>query len=69
MCPEYGATTAFFPIDTSAMDYLVKTGRDQKKLVVFESYLKAVKMFRNYEDKSQDPTYSQVLFFYGDVKE
>ena len=28
MCPEYGATCAFFPIDDVALDYL-RSGREQ----------------------------------------
>lgn len=26
MCPEYGATTAFFPVDEAALVYLRQTG-------------------------------------------
>ncbi|KAA0196652.1 hypothetical protein HAZT_HAZT004313 [Hyalella azteca] len=61
MCPEYGATTAYFPVDPAASAYLKQTGRDQKQIAVIEAYLKAVKMFRNYGDSSQDPVYTQVV--------
>jgi aconitate hydratase len=27
MCPEYGATAAFFPVDEVSIKYLVQTGR------------------------------------------
>lgn len=32
----------------------------QEKVEQLESYLKAVKLFRNYEDPSEDPVYSEV---------
>lgn len=32
----------------------------QEKLDLMESYLKAVKIFRSYEDPSEDPQYSEV---------
>ena len=36
-------------------------GRDEEKVKVFESYLKAVRLFRDYADVSQDPEYSEVV--------
>ena len=27
MCPEYGATVGFFPVDKMSMKYLVQTGK------------------------------------------
>ena len=27
MCPEYGATVGFFPVDVASLDYLRQTGR------------------------------------------
>lgn len=32
----------------------------QEKLDLLESYMKAVKLFRSYEDPSDDPEYSEV---------
>ncbi|XP_032809459.1 cytoplasmic aconitate hydratase-like isoform X2 [Petromyzon marinus] len=61
MCPEYGATAAFFPFDTVGMMYLQQTGREGAKMKYVEDYLKAVKLFRDYSDTSQDPDYSQVV--------
>lgn len=61
MCPEYGATIAFFPPDSTAMNYLQQTGRDEHAIKYIESYLKAIKLFRNdYNDAGEDPTYTQV---------
>ncbi|KAK7482145.1 hypothetical protein BaRGS_00026610 [Batillaria attramentaria] len=63
MCPEYGATTGFFPVDKQSLAYLTQTGRDQDKIQVIENYLRAAHMFRDYSDATQDPVFSQV----GDV--
>ena len=27
MCPEYGATVGYFPIDNNSLDYLLQTGK------------------------------------------
>ncbi|XP_061108124.1 cytoplasmic aconitate hydratase [Conger conger] len=61
MCPEYGATAAFFPVDHISVAYLEQTGRDPEKLHYIGEYLKAVGMFRNYSDASQDPEFTQVV--------
>uniref|UniRef100_A0A4W3HJL0 Iron-responsive element-binding protein 2 n=1 Tax=Callorhinchus milii TaxID=7868 RepID=A0A4W3HJL0_CALMI len=57
MCPEYGATVSFFPVDDVTLRHLKCTA----KLESVETYLKAVKLFRNYDNSSQDPDYSQVI--------
>lgn len=28
MCPEYGATVGFFPVDKQTLDYLEQTGKE-----------------------------------------
>lgn len=61
MCPEYGATAAFFPVDHISIKYLEQTGRDPEKLNYISQYLKAVGMFRDYSDPSQDPEFTQVV--------
>ncbi|MGI0054190.1 MAG: aconitate hydratase AcnA [Thermoplasmata archaeon] len=38
MCPEYGATAAFFPIDEATTTYLRGTGRDANHIARVESY-------------------------------
>lgn len=30
MCPEYGATAAFFPVDDTSIGYLIQTGECKK---------------------------------------
>uniref|UniRef100_A0A4W3I9M4 aconitate hydratase n=1 Tax=Callorhinchus milii TaxID=7868 RepID=A0A4W3I9M4_CALMI len=61
MCPEYGATAAFFPVDKINLKYLEQTGRSEEKLNYIEKYLKAVSMFRDFSDPSQDPEFTQVV--------
>ncbi|XP_061665116.1 cytoplasmic aconitate hydratase [Syngnathoides biaculeatus] len=61
MCPEYGATAAFFPVDDVSIEYLKQTGREAEKLAYITRYLKAVSMFRDYSNVSQDPDFSQVV--------
>uniref|UniRef100_A0A8D1LVX3 Aconitase 1 n=2 Tax=Sus scrofa TaxID=9823 RepID=A0A8D1LVX3_PIG len=61
MCPEYGATAAFFPVDEVSIKYLVQTGRDEDKVKHIKKYLQAVGMFRDFSDSSQDPDFAQVV--------
>ena len=60
MCPEYGATIAFFPVDEKALSYLNQTGRDENLIQCIKKYLKAVKLFRNNDDDSVDPVFTKV---------
>ncbi|XP_078388654.1 iron-responsive element-binding protein 2 [Cetorhinus maximus] len=61
MCPEYGATVSFFPVDDVTLRHLKQTGYGETKIEAVETYLKAVKLFRNYQNPSEDPEYSQVI--------
>ncbi|XP_074850794.1 cytoplasmic aconitate hydratase [Carettochelys insculpta] len=61
MCPEYGATAAFFPVDEVSISYLIQTGRDEEKVKRIKSYLVAVGMFRDFTNSSQDPDFTQVV--------
>ncbi|XP_004632076.1 cytoplasmic aconitate hydratase [Octodon degus] len=61
MCPEYGATAAFFPVDEVSIKYLVQTGRDENKVKHMKRYLQAVGMFRDFSNPSQDPDFEQVV--------
>lgn len=45
MAPEYGATIGFFPVDEKTLDYLRMTGRDEKQVLLVETYLKAQELF------------------------
>lgn len=61
MCPEYGATIGFFPVDDKSLEYLQQSGRNSTLLKYIEVYLKAVKMFRNYNDPKEDPVFSEIV--------
>ncbi|KAM8882292.1 cytoplasmic aconitate hydratase isoform 1-T2 [Synchiropus picturatus] len=61
MCPEYGATAAFFPVDSISIQYLQQTGREAEKLSYIEKYLRSVRMFRDYTNTAQDPDFTQVV--------
>ena len=41
MAPEYGATCGIFPIDSTTLDYLRLTGRDEARIALVEAYAKA----------------------------
>lgn len=45
MCPEYGATSALFPVDDNTIDYLKLTGRSEEKINLVKAYLQAQGMF------------------------
>ena len=43
MCPEYGATCAYFPIDDRAIEYLKQSNRSETTINVIDTYLKGNK--------------------------
>jgi aconitate hydratase len=45
------------------LDYLRQTNRDEAKINIIEQYLKATNQFREYDNESQDPIYSKVVFY------
>ncbi|CAJ0575793.1 unnamed protein product, partial [Mesorhabditis spiculigera] len=61
MCPEYGATVGFFPVDARTIDYLRQTGRDEEVIARTEAYLKANHLFVDYSDVNFRPNYTKVL--------
>ncbi|KAJ7554965.1 hypothetical protein O6H91_05G017500 [Diphasiastrum complanatum] len=61
MSPEYGATMGFFPVDHVSLDYLRMTGRDEEKVKLVESYLRANKLFIDYDEPQSDNVYSSFL--------
>ena len=58
MCPEYGATSAYFPVDVETLRYLAFTGRGDAVDLV-ERYTKEQGLFRS--DGDQEPLFSEVL--------
>ena len=59
MCPEYGATSALFPVDAQTLRYLETTGRERELIELVERYSKAQGMFRT--DDSPTPVFSEML--------
>src|SRR5262249_13587349 len=58
MCPEYGATSAYFPVDTETLRYLAFTGR-RDVLDRVERYTKEQGLFRS--DGDPAPRFSEVV--------
>ena len=58
MCPEYGATAAYFPVDEEVLRYLRFTGRGDRVDLV-ERYTKEQGLFRR--DGDGAPTFSETL--------
>ena len=50
MAPEYGATCGFFPADSTTMNYLKNSGREQSMVDDIERYLRANRLFRTESD-------------------
>nr|XP_018896839.1 PREDICTED: cytoplasmic aconitate hydratase-like [Bemisia tabaci] len=61
MCPEYGATVGFFPIDVNSLNYLRQTNRGERKVQLIEKYLKLTNMLRDFNNADQDPVFTQVV--------
>jgi len=36
-------------------------GRDEDRVEIIEAYLKAIRLYRDFRDASQDPEYSEVI--------
>lgn len=47
MCPEYGATVGYFPVDSRTLDYLQLTGRSAHHLAVIKEYLQENLLIRD----------------------
>ena len=58
MCPEYGATAAYWPVDAETLRYLETTGRGDRVDLV-ERYMKEQGLFRR--DGDPEPTFDEVL--------
>ena len=59
MCPEYGATIAFFPVDSKTIDYMKTTGREIYKIELIENYLRTQKLFR--ENSKENINYNDYI--------
>jgi aconitate hydratase len=59
MCPEYGATVGFFPVDAETLDFIRRTGRPDELVTLVEKYTKEQGLFRT--DGMPDPVYTDVV--------
>ncbi len=59
MAPEYGATAAYFPIDTRTIEYLRMTARPPERIALIETYARAQKLWR--DDTTPVPAYDLVI--------
>jgi aconitate hydratase len=59
MSPEYGATCAIFPVDNESLQYLRFTGRDEARVELVETYMKAQGLFHTAD--FAEPEYSDRL--------
>src|SRR6266851_5071399 len=59
MCPEYGATSALFPIDHQTLRYMDITGRSRAQIDLVERYSKEQGLFR--KDGDPTPKFSELL--------
>jgi aconitate hydratase len=59
MCPEYGATSALFPVDAQTLRYLEMTAREREHIDLVERYCREQGLFR--EDGAPTPVFSELL--------
>ncbi len=59
MCPEYGATVGFFPVDDETLTYMRNTGRPAELVDLVERYSKEQGLFRT--DDTPDPVFTDVV--------
>jgi aconitate hydratase len=59
MCPEYGATSALFPVDAQTLRYLEITGRSREQIDLVERYTKEQGLFR--KDGDAAPKFTELL--------
>ena len=59
MCPEYGATSALFPVDAQTLRYLETTGRSADHIALVERYCKEQDLFR--VDGAPTPRFTELL--------
>ncbi|KAF0904251.1 hypothetical protein E2562_033018 [Oryza meyeriana var. granulata] len=61
MAPEYGATVGFFPVYNVTLEYLKMTGRTDEAVSIIEAYLRANRMFVDYNEPEIEQTYLSYL--------
>ncbi|KAG7537973.1 Aconitase iron-sulfur domain [Arabidopsis suecica] len=69
MSTEYEATMCFFPVDHVTLEYLKLKGRSNETVTMIESYLRANKMFVDYNEPQEERAYTSCLKLdLGDVE-
>ncbi|AES61065.2 cytoplasmic-like aconitate hydratase [Medicago truncatula] len=61
MCPEYGATMAFFPVDDVTLEYLRLTGKSEETVSMIKSYLYANRLFNSCNKAHHERVYTSNL--------
>jgi aconitate hydratase A / 2-methylisocitrate dehydratase len=61
MSPEFGSTSAMFPVDDRTLGYLRETGRDPELVALVESYCREQGLFRTGQEA--EPAFSETLDF------
>lgn len=59
MAPEYGAMSAFFPVDEETLDYLRRTGRDEAAVTRVREYCREQRLLR----EGTEPAFRRTLTF------
>jgi aconitate hydratase len=59
MCPEYGATVGYFPVDAETLKYMRNTGRPDELVDLVERYTKAQGLFRS--NDMVDPEFTDIV--------
>ncbi|MFZ0545834.1 MAG: aconitate hydratase AcnA [Candidatus Promineifilaceae bacterium] len=59
MCPEYGATVGYFPVDEETLRYMRRTGRSEELVQLVKDYATAQGIFRT--DDTPDPVFTDVV--------
>ncbi|CAB4054744.1 ACO [Lepeophtheirus salmonis] len=68
MCPEYGATIGYFPVDLVSIEYLRLTNRESSKVKCIQEYLQLTNLLRDYEDDCSGPKRPQDRVAVTDMK-
>lgn len=58
MAPEYGATTSYFPVDDSTLQYLRQTGREEKAIDLVRAYMQCTGLWF---DPQARPRYTRAI--------
>ena len=63
MAPEYGAWTAFFPVDAETLRYLRQTGRAESDVLLVQEYCRRQGLFADDAHGGVEPRFGRVIDF------